>query len=167
MKSKAPSCSWMLLSVVLLGMMGVACGTAPAPDVSETAVDDIKASLKAFIDAWEGENLEAAAATFVPDAVVFDPVPPGRFEGMGAIRGWISGSFEALEHISINCSNVRVQTKGPVAWLTARFVFEGQQAGQPVRFEGDLTMVWLRQADGSQKLAVFHASHLPTAPAGS
>jgi hypothetical protein len=36
---------------------------------------------------------------------------------------------------------------------------------EPVRFEGDVTMVWMRQTDGSHKLSVFHASHLPPAAA--
>jgi ketosteroid isomerase-like protein len=52
-----------------------------------------------------------------------------------------------------------------VAWCTTQYVFEARQAGQPVRYEGNLTMVWVRQPDGSQKLAVFHASHLPVAAA--
>ena len=53
-----------------------------------------------------------------------------------------------------------------VAWVTGRYVFEAQQGGKPVRMAGDVTMVWVRQTDGSHKLSVFHASHLPSATSG-
>jgi len=53
--------------------------------------------------------------------------------------------------------------KDPVAWATAHCFFEAQQNEKPVRFEGDVTMVWVRQTDGLHKLSVFHASHLPPA----
>jgi len=77
--------------------------------------------IKALMEAWEREDLEAAAAVFT--------------------------------------------TKDPAAWATAHYVFEAQQNEKPVRFEGDVTMVWVRQPDGSHKLSVFHASHLPPAAA--
>jgi uncharacterized protein (TIGR02246 family) len=154
-----------LTGLVLLMMIGLACAPAPAPTGGDASASGVEAAFKALIEAWEREDLEAAAAVFTPDAVVFDPVPPGRFEGVNGIRGWISDSFEALEHISIKSSQFRVQTKGPVAWATGHYVFEAQQNEKPVRFEGDVTMVWVRQTDGSHKLSVFHASHLPPAAA--
>jgi uncharacterized protein (TIGR02246 family) len=126
----------------------------------------VEAAFKRFEEAWEREDLEAAAGAFAPDAVVFDPVPPGRFEGAEGIRAWISGSFDSLEQISISMSQLRIQTAGPAAWATARYVFEARQEGKPLRVEGDVTMVWVRETDGSHKLSVFHASHLPTATGG-
>src|SRR5262245_352675 len=122
---------------VLAVLMGVACSTPPPPGPPEVTAAEAEAAFKAFAEAWEREDLEAASATFTPDAVVFDPVPPGRFEGAAGIRSWISGSFEALDHIAIRSSQFRVSTKGPVAWGTAHFVFEAERGGQPVHFEGD------------------------------
>jgi uncharacterized protein (TIGR02246 family) len=127
---------------------------------------EVEAAFKRFEEAWETEDIESAVGAFTPDAVVFDPVPPGRFERLEGIRAWISGSFDSLEQISISTSQVRVQTAGQVAWVTARYVFGAQQKGTPVRVEGDLTMVWVRQPDGSLKMSVFHASHLPPATSG-
>lgn len=117
-------------------------------------------------EAWEREDVETAAGAFTSDAVVFDPVPPGRFGTAEEIRGWISNSFDSLEQISISTSELRVLTSGPVAWATARYLFEAQQGGKPLRAEGYLSTVWLLQTDGSHKLSVFHASHLPTATGG-
>lgn len=141
----------------------VACGPSPAPRGGETSASEVEVAFKNFEEAWEREDVESALAAFTPDAVVFDPVPPGRFEKTEGIRAWISGSFETLELISISTSQFHVQTMGPVAWVTGHYKFEAQQGGNPVRIEGDMTMVWVRQPDGSQKLSVFHASHLPAA----
>ena len=151
-------------AALLILLIGAACAPPPPPGEGEVSAADAEASFKAFAQAWEQENVDAATAAFAPDAVVFDPVPPGRFEGAAGIRSWISGSFEALDHISIRSSQFRVQTRGPVAWGTTHFLFEAERGGQPVRFEGDLTLVWVRQVDGSLRLSVFHASHLPTTP---
>ena len=156
---------WLIHAVVAAPVI-TACAPAPAPHAGDASAAEVEAAFKAFEDAWEKEDLDATAAAFVADAVVFDPVPPGRFEGTDAIRGWLSGSFEALEHISISSSQVHVQAQGPVAWGTAHYVFEAQQDDKPLRAEGDVTMVWLRQRDGSHKLSVFHASDLPAAGTG-
>jgi uncharacterized protein (TIGR02246 family) len=126
----------------------------------------VEAALNRFDEAWEREDLEAAVGAFTSDAVAFDPVPPGKFEGTEGIRTWISESFASLAQISINLSEVRIQTAGSVAWVTARFVFEAQQEGKPFRAEGYVSMIWVLQADGSHKLSVFHASHLPASTGG-
>lgn len=147
-------------------MISVACPAAPPPQVGEASATEVEAALKGFAAAWEREDVEAAAGTFTRDAIVFDPVPPGKFENAEGIRAWISGSFDTLEGISISLSQLRVQTAGQVAWCTAHFLFTAQQGGMPLRAEGYVSTVWVRQADGSPKLSVFHASHLP-APTGS
>lgn len=156
---------WIVVALLAL-MMSVACGRPRVPRGLALPAE-AEAALRAFVQTWEREDLEAAVGSFTSDAVVFDPVPPGRFEGPNGIRAWTRGAFDSLEHIAINCSQIRTQTRGgPVAWTTSHFVFEAQQAGKPVRFEGDLTTVWVKQSDGSYKLSVFHASHLPEAAHG-
>ena len=146
---------------LLACVVGVAGAAAHSPPDKEPSAAEVEAALQKVAEAWEKEDLEAAVAAFTPDAIVFDPVPPGVFERTEGIRAWTSGSFEALDQISIDLSRVRVQTSGEVAWATAHFVFAAQQAGKPLRAEGYLSTVWVRQPDGSLKLSVFHASHLP------
>jgi ketosteroid isomerase-like protein len=142
------------------------CAPAPPPRVAEASAAEVEAAVKRFEEAWEREDLETAAGAFTPDAVVFDPVPPGKFERAEGIRAWISGSFDSLERIAISTSELRVRTAGPVAWATGRYVFEARQVGGQERWEGYMSTVWLRQTDGSLKLSVFHASHFPSAPGG-
>jgi uncharacterized protein (TIGR02246 family) len=154
------------LQVVLAMATCVMCGTPPPPPGGEASAAEVEAAFKRFEEAWEREDVDAAANAFTPDAVVFDPVPPGRFDSGEGIRNWISGSFASLDQISISTSQLRVQTAGRVAWATTHYTFEAQQAGKPLRVEGDLTMVWVRQTDGSRRLSVFHASHLPPATGG-
>lgn len=154
------------VGVALASATWIACAPAPPPSGGEASAVEVEAAFKRMEEAWEREDLETAEGAFTPDAVVFDPVPPGKFERAEGIRAWISDSFNSLEQISISTSELRVLTAGPVAWATAHFVFEAQQEGKPVHAEGYLSMVWLLQADGSHKLSVFHASHLPTAKGG-
>ncbi|MGH9779731.1 MAG: YybH family protein [Candidatus Acidiferrales bacterium] len=154
--------AWAALAMAVLA----ACAPAPPPGAGGASAAEVEAALNRFDEAWEREDLEAAAGAFTPDAVAFDPVPPGRFEGAEGIRTWISESFASLEQISINLSQVSVRTEGPAAWVTAHFVFDAQQEGKPSRAEGYVSMIWVLQADGSLKMSVFHASHLPAATGG-
>lgn len=133
------------------------------PKEAEASASKVRAAFEKFKEAWQKEDLETAVSFFTEDAVVFDPVPPGRFEGEEAIRGWTSGSFEALDQIHIGMSKLRNETSGRAAWVTAHYVFDALHEGKPAQFEGDMTTVWLLQDDGSYKMSVFHASHLPPA----
>jgi ketosteroid isomerase-like protein len=151
---------------VLAVVACVACSPTPAQRGREASAAEVEVAFKRFEEAWEREDLESAVNAFTPDAVVFDPVPPGRFEKTEGIRAWISGSFNTLEQIAIDTTDLRLLTMGPVAWGTGHYVFAAQQGGNPVRVEGDLTMVWVLQTDGSYKLSVFHASHAPGASSG-
>jgi ketosteroid isomerase-like protein len=151
---------------VLALLACVACAATPSPRGGEISAAEVETALLKFSEAWEKEDLETAVEAFTPDGIAFDPVPPGVFERTEGIRAWISGSFDAVDQISIDLSRLRVHTSGPVAWATAHFVFAAQQAGKPIRAEGYVSTVWVRQPDGSLKLSVFHASHLPPATAG-
>ncbi len=141
----------------------MACAPAPPSRAGVISVAEVEAALKKFEEAWEHEDVQTAASAFTADALVFDPVPPGKFEKAEAIRAWISDSFDHLDRISINISQLHVQIAGPVAWLTGHYVFEAQQEEKPFRAEGYMSMVWVLQTDNSLKASVFHASHIPTA----
>jgi ketosteroid isomerase-like protein len=153
--------------LALVGCAAWAAGASPPPGSGQASAAQVEAEANRLVEAWEKEDLEAAVSGFTADAVVIDPVPPGIFERAEGVRTWVSGSFEALEQIDIDLSQLRIQTSGPVAWLTAHFVFAAQQAGKPFRVEGYVSMVWVVQPDGAYKISVFHASHLPPPPPGT
>jgi ketosteroid isomerase-like protein len=125
---------------------------------------EVEAATQQFVQAWEKEDVDAALATFLPDAIAIDPDPPGIFENTEGIRGWLAGTFQSVKKISIKLSAVRVHTSGPTAWLTSHYVFKGEADRQPVGDEGNVSIVWVKQDDGSYKISVFHASVPPPPP---
>lgn len=140
--------------------------SAPAavPAAKEAGV---RAAVEAFVGAWVAEDEEAVMQSFLPNAVAYDPVPPGTFEGHAGIRQWVAGSFENLEGIAITSPTaMRIETAGPVAWVTGSYRFEAMFGDQEIADEGPLSMVWVRQPEGAYRMAVFHASKHPEA-AGS
>lgn len=154
---------------IALAIAFTACAREAPPEepVAAIAAADVEAAFEAFRGAWEREDLEAVLAAFTPDAVAFDPVPPGRFEGAEGIREWVGGTFSALDAITITTSDVRVSSAGPVAWLTARFVFEGRPPeGEALRDEGNVSMLWVRSPDGTYRSPLFHASPDPEPTTG-
>lgn len=151
-------------------LVWLACAPA-ADDGGQAAADQaaepmataagVEAAFRSFVDAWEAQDVEAVVNTFTADAVMFDPVPPGKFSGPSEIRGVASGAFESADRISIPVSEVEVRTHGPVAWSTARYTYESEADGETTAEEGYVSMVWVLQDDGSYEATLFHASPLP------
>src|ERR1700694_836231 len=130
-----PGALMRLLGAAVLAATVSSCSSLSAPsraDGSSASVSEGEQSLSRFIQTWQTKNLEAAVATFAPDAVATDPSPPGRFVGRKAIRAWIAGDFGGLEHITITISDLQIKVDGPVAWLSARYVFMAQMGGRAV-----------------------------------
>lgn len=136
--------------------------TAPAGEAPAAEEAEVLAAVDAFIGAWVAEDEEAVMEAFLPDAVAYDPVPPGTFDGHEAIRQWVAGSFDNLEGIAISSpAAMRIETLGPVAWVTGSYRFEASFGDQDIVDEGPLSMVWVRQPDGAYGIALFHASKHP------
>ncbi len=140
-----------------------------ARDVAEplATAAGVEAAFRAFVAAWEAEDVEAVVGSFTADGVAFDPVPPGKFAGSAGIRALASGTFESLDRISIPVTEIEIDTWGRVAWLTARYVFQSEEVGETTADEGYVSMVWMLQDDGSYRATLFHASPLPAEPAPS
>jgi hypothetical protein len=101
-----------LSGVVLLGLIAAACQPAPPPEAAAADPAAVEAAFADFITAWEEEDLDAVLAMFRPDAVAFDPVPPGKFEGSEGIRSWAGGAFEYLDGITIVTDGIQVRVEG-------------------------------------------------------
>lgn len=148
--------------VVAIALAAAAWAAPPQPAAEEAGV---RAAVESFIAAWLAEDADAVVATFLPDAVAFDPAPPGTFEGQEGIRRWVTGDFAHIEGIAISSPGPwRIETLGPVAWVTGHYRFQAALGEQHIDDEGALTMVWVRQPDGTYRLAVFHASSHPEPP---
>lgn len=151
-----------LLALLLPAAALLACAPA-AEEMMEPAATTagVEEAFTTFVEAWESEDVEAVLATFTADAVVFDPVPPGKFSGAEAIRGLVTNTFEMQEQISIPVSEVEVSTHGPVAWSSARYTYESRMEGEMMAEDGYVSMVWVLQDDGSYRATLFHASPIP------
>lgn len=144
--------------------LAAAAWAAPQEPAAEEA--GVRAAVDAFIAAWLAEDADAVVGAFLPDAVAFDPAPPGTFEGQEGIRRWVTGDFAHMEGIAITAPGpMRIETLGPVAWVTGHYRFQADLGEHHLDDEGALTMVWVRQPDGAYRLAVFHASSHPEPPA--
>jgi len=151
---------------VALGLFSMLLGAAAVRAASATpaTVAEANAAFESFRVAWEHKDLAAATAVFAPEAVVYDPVGPGVFATPEAIKGWTAGSFHDLDGITITDTDMKTHVSGQVAWTTMHFVFKATVQGKPLVDEGNLSLVWIKQADGAYKLAVFHASPPPPPP---
>jgi ketosteroid isomerase-like protein len=130
----------------------------PAPVASKAEVEKVFGK---FVQAWNQKDLNAVMASFMADAVAFDPSGPGRFENTEGIRAWAADTFKTVEGLAIELRDLRVHTAGSVAWLTASYVFKGKVQGNPMSEPGNVSMVWVKQGDGTYKSPVFHASPIP------
>jgi uncharacterized protein (TIGR02246 family) len=153
--------SFTLAALIVGGFAGSNLIAASAPAAAKT---EVESTFKKFVQGWEARNLDAVVANFTTDAVAFDPVGSGRFEGTEGIRGWVADTFKAVSDLAIDVSHVRIDTSGAVAWLTADYVFKGVVDGKPMSDPGHLSMVWVKQRDGAYKATVFHASPVPPPP---
>jgi uncharacterized protein (TIGR02246 family) len=137
-------------------------GVGKEPVASAT---EVQAALQSFMDTWERADVESMVAAFTPDAVIYDPTPPGEVRGAAAIRSFLIDFFEANRQIAIELSDVHVATGGPVGWTTSRYRFVAHEEGEERVAEGNLTVIFVKQPDDSYLVALFHASRLPE-PAG-
>jgi uncharacterized protein (TIGR02246 family) len=153
----------LVLALVLAGCAGPQAAVEPAAADSEriARATEVDAALQAFMDTWERADVESMVAAFTPDAVIFDPTPPGEVRGADAIRAFLLDFFAANQQIAIELSGVRVATDGPVGWTTSRYRFVAREEGEERVAQGNLTVIFVKQPDDSYLAALFHASRLP------
>ena len=154
-----------LLSAVVAGCAGQEPPAVPPGSTERLArAVDVEASLQEFMNTWERGDVEPVVASFTPDAVIYDPTPPGEVRGTDAIRSWVVDFLEANDQIAIGLSDVRVSTDGSVGWTTCRFRFTAHTDGEERVSEGNLTVIFVMQPDESYRVALFHASRLLESP---
>ena len=164
---------WLVgLTAMLIPALG--CGTAPSSQVAggpegegaaaPAAAGEVQAALQAMIDAWERADVEAINASFAPDAVMYGPEPPGEFRGADSIRAYTVDFFKRNAEVAIELDDLKIQTAGPVGWSTASYTLSGD-GRSTVR--GYLSVVWVKQPDGSYRASLMHTSRLPEAEGSS
>jgi len=160
--------SFGMAALLVIAMVGCAGQEPPRePSVSTERVAravEVEAALQSFMDTWERADVESLVASFTPDAVIYDPTPPGEVRGGDAIRSFVIDFLEANQQIAIELSDVRVSTEGSVGWTTCLYRFVAHEEGQERVAVGNLTMIFVKQPDDSYLAALFHASRPPEPP---
>ncbi len=154
-----------LLLAVVAGCAGQEPLTEPPASTERLAgAVEVEAALQEFMDSWERADVEPLVALFTPDAVIYDPTPPGEVRGADAIRSFVIDFLEANQQIAVELSDVRVSTDGSVGWTTCRYRFVAHTDGEERFSEGNLTVIFVMQPDESYRVALFHASRLLEPP---
>jgi uncharacterized protein (TIGR02246 family) len=153
-----------------LALVWVGCAAPEPPAEASDSPErvaravEVQAALQAFMDTWERGDVEPMVAAFTPDAVIYDPTPPGEVRGADAIRSFLVDFFETNRQIAIELTDVRVATDGPVGWTTSRYRFVANTDGEERVAEGNLTVIFVKQTDDTYRVALFHASRLVEPP---
>src|SRR5438046_989840 len=105
------------LPVVALSMTGLSCGRGGAALAPVVTVAAVEAALGKFVHAFAQRDVEAAVACFTPDAIVFDPWPPGHFENTAGVRTLFTTALGLMEKPSFTVGNAVTRVSGAVAWL--------------------------------------------------
>lgn len=140
------------LSVMIVSMSGAAAVASKR---------EVEAAFAKFMQGWNTRDIEAVVSQFTPDAVAFDPAPPGRFENTDGMRTWVTEAFKAYENLAIEIRDMRVATSGETAWLSGSYVLKGKMEGRAMHEPGFFSVVYVKQRDGSYKIPLFHASMVP------
>jgi ketosteroid isomerase-like protein len=105
--------------------------------------------LDAFTGAYKRRDLDALMALIAPDDDVFmfgtgideKRIGPEEFKHQ-AERDW-----SQTDALSFNFSSHQISAAGPVAWVAAEGLSEGQVGGQAIRFPLRMTAVLERRGD--------------------
>jgi ketosteroid isomerase-like protein len=154
-----------LILAVVAGCAGPEPPLEPPSNTARLArAVEVEAALQEFMGSWERADVELLVASFTPDAVIYDPTPPGEVRGADAIRSFVIDFLQANQQIGVELSDVRVATEGPVGWTTSRYRFVAITDGEERISEGNLTLIFVIQPDESYRVALFHASRLLESP---
>ncbi|HEU0315740.1 MAG TPA: nuclear transport factor 2 family protein [Solirubrobacteraceae bacterium] len=107
----------------------------------------------------DGDDPGAVAALFCDDEDItfWGSDAPEAAVGPDAVHALTSGVVAALEEVSVDWDEERVQVEGDVAWFNAAGRFTGRTAEGSVKIPYRLTAVLVRR-DGIWRWHTFHGS---------
>ena len=147
-----------LVIVAALTMLGFGLSGAAAPASPVVTVAEVEAAVEKFVRAFEKRDVEAVVACFTPDAIVFDPWPPGHFENTAGVRTLFNTALGQMEKPSFTIGNAVTRVSGAIGWLTAQIAVGAEIDAKRDFAKAYLSMVWVKQPDGACRISVFHAT---------
>ena len=114
------------------------------------------------VKAWEQKNLADLREIFAGDAIIFNTVPPPRFSDFKTFENTAQQYLYQLNEITFFTSNIQIEVRDDVAWITSLYLFAYQENGQLMRESGRWTEIYQKQNGGAWKLAHLHSSPDPS-----
>jgi hypothetical protein len=136
--------------VVIVLLAGVLC--APAVPASR---DEVSAPARQFIDGFNTGNVQAAFAAYATGPItIVDEFAPRIWTGPDAAHQWADAYDKHAQATGVTDGMVtygqptRTEVDGNLAYLVMPTVYAYKEHGKPLREEGQMTFVLIREAGG-------------------
>jgi ketosteroid isomerase-like protein len=147
---------------VLVVLLSAACAAPPAT-LSQSDIDAIKATSRAYAETALAQDWAKWVTTFQADAKFLVPNTP-ILEGAPAIEKW-GRAFPSLKTIALE--PLEIEGQGNTAWTRGRYSYVAEVPGLgEVSDTGKYVEIWRKQTDGSWKLYrdIFNSDMPPPTP---
>lgn len=152
-----------------LAVLACALSACTPQQIPQKDIDAIKAADAAYAAALTSGNVDAVVAMYTSDAQLLPPGMP-MSTGTDAIKRTMSGMMSTMK-FTLRLTPGTVSGRGDMAYVVGAFHFtatmkDTTQAAPPPE-DGKYVEVFMRQADGSWKLAVdiWNPNSMPEMPA--
>ncbi len=122
--------------------------------------DDLLDLHRRHVRAWEQKNLSSLRDLYADDAVIFNTVPPPRFSDFKTFENTAHQYLGQISDVTFFTSNIQIEIKGEVAWITSQYLLAYNSNGQLLRQNGRWTEIY-HQANGDWRLTHLHSSPDP------
>ncbi len=112
------------------------------------------------VKAWEQKDLAGLRDIYAEHAVVFNTVPPPRFSDFKTFENTLQQYFGKLAELTFFTSNIQIEVKDDVAWITSQYLLAHQTNGQLLRENGRWTEIYQKE-NGNWQLTHLHSSPDP------
>ena len=122
--------------------------------------DDLLDLHRKHVKAWEQKDLSGLRDIYAEEVIVFNTVPPPRFSDFKTFENTLQQYFGKLPELTFFTSNIQIEVKDEVAWITSQYLLAYQVDGNLLRENGRWTEIFQKQ-EGEWKLTHLHSSPDP------
>ncbi len=112
------------------------------------------------VKAWEQKDLAGLRSIYAEQVVIFNTVPPPRFSDFKTFENTLQQYFGKLAELAFFTSNIQIEVKDDVAWITSQYLLAHQSNGKLSRENGRWTEIYQKD-DGTWRLTHLHSSPDP------
>ncbi len=112
------------------------------------------------VRAWEQKKIANLRDIYADNAVIFNTVPPPRFSDFKTFENTAQQYLGQISDVTFFTSNIQIEVKGEVAWITSQYLLAYNSNGQLLRQNGRWTEIY-SQESGDWRLTHLHSSPDP------